>query len=298
MSTSVQIQNLQKQLLRVYQPGSNHVVGDGFHVRNFFPSHELGLEISPFLLLDYAGPTYYAPSLQPRGVGEHPHRGFETVTIVYQGSIDHRDSAGHSGTIHAGDVQWMTAGSGIVHEEKHEKEFARRGGTLEAVQLWVNLPRVLKMTAPRYQTLLQGDIPVVSLDQDAGSLRVIAGEFQGHKGPVMTNTPIHLYDLKLKAGRHINLSFRSGWHASFCVLHGQVLCNEGRTAQAAELAVFGATGEQITIEAQQDATILVMSGEAIPEPIARYGPFVMNTQAELMEAMRDYQAGKMGHLPE
>jgi len=162
MSTSVQAPTiLQKQLLGVYQPGSNHVVGDGFHVRNFFPSHELGAEVSPFLLLDYAGPTYYAPSLQPRGVGEHPHRGFETVTIVYQGAVEHRDSAGNAGTIRTGDVQWMTAASGIVHEEKHEKEFARRGGTLEAVQLWVNLPSALKMAAPRYQTLLDGDIPAL-----------------------------------------------------------------------------------------------------------------------------------------
>jgi redox-sensitive bicupin YhaK (pirin superfamily) len=297
MSTSVQAPtNLQKQLLGVYQPGSNHVVGDGFHVRNFFPSHELRAEVSPFLLLDYAGPTYYAPSLQPRGVGEHPHRGFETVTIVYQGAVEHRDSAGNAGTIRTGDVQWMTAASGIVHEEKHEKEFARRGGTLEAVQLWVNLPRAMKMGPPRYQTLLNGDIPVVSLEHGAGSLRVIAGEFQGHKGPAMTATPIQLYDLKLKAGRQIKLSFRSEWHASLCILHGQVMFNENQTAQAAELAVFGATGEQISIEAQQDATILVMSGEPIPEPIARYGPFVMNTQAELVEAMKDYQAGKMGHL--
>jgi len=297
MSTSVQAPtNLQKQLLGVYQPGSNHVVGDGFHVRNFFPSHELGAEVSPFLLLDYAGPTYYAPSLQPRGVGEHPHRGFETVTIVYQGAVEHRDSAGNAGTIRTGDVQWMTAASGIVHEEKHEKEFARRGGTLEAVQLWVNLPSALKMAAPRYQTLLDGDIPVVSLEYGAGSLRVIAGEFQGRKGPAVTATPIQLYDLKLKAGRQIKLSFRSEWHASLCILHGQVMFNENQTAQAAELAVFGATGEQISIEAQQDATILVMSGEPIPEPIARYGPFVMNTQAELVEAMKDYQAGKMGHL--
>jgi len=188
MSTSVQAPtNLQKQLLGVYQPGSNHVVGDGFHVRNFFPSHELGAEVSPFLLLDYAGPTYYAPSLQPRGVGEHPHRGFETVTIVYQGAVEHRDSAGNAGTIRTGDVQWMTAASGIVHEEKHEKEFARRGGTLEAVQLWVNLPRAMKMGPPRYQTLLNGDIPVVSLEHGAGSLRVIAGELQGPKGPAAAN---------------------------------------------------------------------------------------------------------------
>lgn len=285
-----------KNLLHVYQPGATHVVGDGFHVRNFFPSHELGTEISPFLLLDYAGPTYYSPTTHPRGVGEHPHRGFETVTIVYRGAVEHRDSAGNSGTIREGDVQWMTAAAGIVHEEKHEKEFARQGGTLEAVQLWVNLPKAFKMGPPRYQTLLKKDIPVVKLDDEAGSLRVIAGEYRGQKGPAQTFTSIQLYDLHVKAGHEIELRLPSEFHATLCVLQGSVTFNTHQIVQPGELAVFDSTGEHIAINADADATILVMSGEPIREPIARYGPFVMNTQSELVQAMKDYQAGKMGHL--
>lgn len=283
-----------KELVGVYQPGSRHMVGDGFPVRNLFPSNDLDREVSPFLMLDYAGPQYFEPTDHPRGVGEHPHRGFETVTIVYEGILAHRDSAGNAGVIGPGDVQWMTAASGIVHEEFHEKEFAKKGGTLQAIQLWVNLPRVSKMSAPGYQTILNADIPVIALD--GGELRVIAGSFLGHKGPAHTFTPIELYDLTLKAGRQVRLTMPNGHNTSIFVLQGRASGNGSRQAGEAELIVSKGNGSQIEIEAQEDSRLLVMAGEPIDEPVVRYGPFVMNTKTELVQAVNDYNAGKMGHL--
>jgi len=282
--------------VKVYQPGSQHVVGDGFHVRNLFPSNDLDRELSPFIMLDYAGPTFYPATDTPRGVGEHPHRGFETVTIVYQGIVAHRDSAGNSGVIGPGDVQWMTAASGIVHEELHEKEWAKRGGTLQAIQLWVNLPRSSKMSAPGYQTIVNDQIPVVQLDGGAGSLRVIAGSVGSAKGPAKTFTPVELYDLRLRVGHSMPLQIPNGYNVGLLVLSGQASVGGSHRLSEAELAVFVSTGEPVTIVAEEDATILVMAGEAIDEPVARYGPFVMNTKAELVQAVNDYQAGKMGHL--
>ena len=282
--------------VKVYQPGSQHVVGDGFHVRNLFPSNDLDRELSPFVMLDYAGPTFYPATDTPRGVGEHPHRGFETVTIVYQGLVAHRDSAGNSGVIGPGDVQWMTAASGIVHEELHEKEWAKRGGTLQAIQLWVNLPKSSKMSAPSYQTIVNDQIPVVQLDGGAGSLRVIAGSVGGAKGPAKTFTPIELYDVRLRAGHSMPLQIPNGYNVGLLILSGQASVEGAHRLSEADLAVFASTGESVTIIAEADATILVMAGEAIDEPVARYGPFVMNTKAELVQAMNDYNAGKMGHL--
>ena len=282
--------------VKVYQPGSQHVVGDGFHVRNLFPSNDLDRELSPFVMLDYAGPTFYPATDTPRGVGEHPHRGFETVTIVYQGLVAHRDSAGNSGVIGPGDVQWMTAASGIVHEELHEKEWAKRGGTLQAIQLWVNLPKSSKMSAPGYQTIVNDQIPVVQLDGGAGSLRVIAGSVGGAKGPAKTFTPIELYDVRLRAGHSMPLLIPNGYNVGLLILSGQASVEGAHRLSEADLAVFVSTGKSVTIIAEADATILVMAGEAIDEPVARYGPFVMNTKAELVQAMNDYQAGKMGHL--
>ena len=282
--------------VKVYQPGSQHVVGDGFHVRNLFPSNDLDRELSPFVMLDYAGPTFYPATDTPRGVGEHPHRGFETVTIVYQGLVAHRDSAGNSGVIGPGDVQWMTAASGIVHEELHEKEWAKRGGTLQAIQLWVNLPKSSKMSPPGYQTIVNDQIPVVQLDGGAGSLRVIAGSVGGAKGPAKTFTPIELYDVRLRAGHSMPLQIPNGYNVGLLILSGQASIEGAHRLSEADLAVFASTGESVTIIAEEDATILVMAGEAIDEPVARYGPFVMNTKAELVQAMNDYQAGKMGHL--
>ncbi len=285
-----------KDIVGIYQPGSTHMVGDGFPVRNLFPSNDLDREVSPFLMLDYAGPRYFTPTDHPRGVGEHPHRGFETVTIVYEGVVAHRDSAGNAGVIGLGDVQWMTAASGIVHEEFHEKEFAKKGGTLHAIQLWVNLPRASKMSAPSYQTILNADIPSIDLDGGAGRVRVIAGSFLGHRGPARTFTPIELYDLQLKAGTSVSLKLPDGHNASLLVLQGGASVNGGQVAGEAELIVCTRNGSQITVAAHEDSRVLVMAGEPIEEPIARYGPFVMNTRAELMQAAQDYQAGKMGHL--
>ena len=282
--------------VKVYQPGSQHVVGDGFHVRNLLPSNDLDLELSPFIMLDYAGPTFYPATDTPRGVGEHPHRGFETVTIVYQGIVAHRDSAGNSGVIGPGDVQWMTAASGIVHEEMHEREWAKRGGTLQAIQLWVNLPKAFKMSAPGYQTIVKDQIPVVQLDGGAGSLHVIAGSVRGAKGPAKTFTPIELYDLRLRAGHSLPLQIAKGYNVGLFVLSGRVTIAGSHRLAEADLAVWTSTGEAVTITGEEDALILVMAGEAIHEPVARYGPFVMNTQAELVQAVNDYQAGKMGHL--
>ena len=285
-----------KEILGVYQPGSTHMVGDGFPVRNLFPSNELDHDVDPFLMLDYAGPKVFPGTEHPRGVGEHPHRGFETVTIVYEGMVAHRDSAGNAGVIGPGDVQWMTAASGVVHEEMHEKNWAKKGGTFHAIQLWVNLPQAHKMSPPAYQTILNADIPAIDLGNGAGRLRVIAGSFQGQKGPARTFTPVELYDLQLSAGHRVELNVPDGHNTSVFVLQGRASVNGAQVAGEAELIVCKPNGSQVTIEAKEDSRLLVMSGKPIVEPIARYGPFVMNTKAELIEAVQDYQAGKMGHL--
>jgi redox-sensitive bicupin YhaK (pirin superfamily) len=285
-----------KELIRLYPAGSQHMVGDGFPVRNMIPGSGVDEQLSPFLLLDYMGPEYFPPTDRRLGVGEHPHRGFETVTIMYQGKVAHRDSTGSGGVIGPGDVQWMTAASGIVHEELHEKEWAKRGGLLEGIQLWVNLPKSFKMSKPRYQTLVSEEIPVVELGGGAGRLRVIAGEVRGQKGPAKTFSPVHLYDLRLKAGHQVELSLPEGFNASVFVLHGRVIINGLQAAREVELALFGHKGERMVLYAEEDSTMLILGGEPINEPIARYGPFVMNTQAELVQAVEDYQAGRMGHL--
>ena len=284
-----------KGVAGVYQPGSAHMVGDGFPIRNLFPSNDLDRQVDPFLMLDYAGPHQFSGTDQPRGVGEHPHRGFETVTIMYQGAVAHRDSAGNAGVIGPGDVQWMTAASGIVHEEMHETQWAKKGGTFQAIQLWVNLPRSQKMSVPRYQTILDADIPVINLN-GGGRLRVIAGSLQGCKGPARTVTPIELYDLQLKGGASTALTFPHGHNVSLLVIAGRTRLNGGHMAGEAELVVCHRDGSQLNIEAQEESRLLAMSGEPINEPIARYGPFVMNTKAELVQAVEDYQAGRMGHL--
>ncbi|HEV2173212.1 MAG TPA: pirin family protein [Nitrospira sp.] len=285
-----------KEILGIYQPGSTHMVGDGFPVRNLFPSNELDRHVDPFLMLDYAGPQFFPATEHPRGVGEHSHRGFETVTIVYEGLVAHRDSAGNAGMIGPGDVQWMTAASGIVHEEMHEKNWAKKGGTLHAIQLWVNLPQAHKMSAPGYQTIVNADIPVIDLGGGAGRLRVIAGSFQGRHGPARTFTPVELYDLQLSTERSVELHIPDGYNTSIFVLQGRASVNGSQLAGEAELIVCKPNGSQVTIEAREDSRLLVMSGQPIEEPIARYGPFVMNSKAELIEAVQDYQAGKMGHL--
>ncbi len=285
-----------KHVLGVYGPGSNHWVGDGFPVRNLFPSNGLSRQVDPFLMLDYAGPSYFPPSMEPKGVGEHPHRGFETVTIAYQGAVDHRDSGGNSGTIFPGDVQWMTAASGVVHEEKHEREFAKKGGTFEMVQLWVNLPKAQKMSSPRYQGITNEQIPVVDLG-GGSKARIIAGELDGVKGPAKTFTAVNVFDVRLAAGSRVELNLPDGHNSSLVLLKGDVLLNGAEKLEGeAQMAVLGPEGGAVLLEAAADSVLLVLTGEPIGEPVASYGPFVMNTKAEIMQAMADYQAGKMGHL--
>jgi quercetin 2,3-dioxygenase len=285
-----------KNVLGVYGPGSDHWVGDGFPVRNMFPSNGVNKEISPFLMLDYAGPSHFEPSKRAHGVGQHPHRGFETVTIAYQGSVSHRDSAGNSGTIYPGDVQWMTAASGVVHEEMHAQEFAEKGGTFEMVQLWVNLPKAVKMSAPRYQGITKEQIPVVPLGT-SGQARIIAGELDGVKGAATTFTAINVFDVRLKAGDATKLSLPDGHNAAVVLLQGDVVLNGSQVLQgAAKIATLSADGVSITLEPKADSMLLVLSGEPIDEPVASYGPFVMNTQEELVQAFADFKAGRMGQL--
>jgi len=285
----------QKQVLGVHGAASSHWVGDGFPVRTVFPSRGIP-ELSPFLMLDYAGPARFGPSDRPRGVEEHPHRGFETVTIAYQGSVDHRDSGGNSGTINPGDVQWMTAASGVVHEEKHGKEFTAKGGDFEMVQLWVNLPAAHKMSRPRYQGILSTDIPRVELGPGAYA-RVIAGELNGVKAPARTFTPVNVFDVRLEAGGTGELSLPIGQNSAIVLLRGEVVVNGSATLKgSAQIAPLSASGETVLLEAKKDSLVLILSGEPINEPVASYGPFVMNTQAEIRQAVEDFQAGKMGRL--
>ncbi len=286
----------QKKVLGTYGAGSNHWVGDGFPVRNLFPSNGLEAEVNPFLMLDYAGPSLFKPSGKTPGVGQHPHRGFETVTIAYQGSVAHRDSAGNSGVIYPGDVQWMTAASGVVHEEMHEQEFAQKGGIFEMVQLWVNLPKAYKMSKPRYQAITKADIPVVELASGV-HVRVIAGELNGTIGPAKTFSPVNLFDVIVKAGERVEIALPEGHHAAVVLRKGDVSINgTGLLTGEARIATLSAAGGSVTIEAKEDSTLLVLSGEPIDEPVASYGPFVMNTREELVQAMEDYKAGKMGRL--
>jgi len=286
-----------KKVLNVFRHVEPHWVGDGFPVRTLFSYHSLGAAISPFLLLDYAGPHTFAPSSGPtRGVGEHPHRGFETVTVVYQGELEHRDSGGNHGTIGVGDVQWMTAASGVVHEEFHSTAFTRNGGTLEMVQLWVNLPAADKLSPPRYQGILADQIPSVRLPGDAGSVRVIAGEFQGTKGPARTFTPVHLWDVRLNAGGRAELAVPENYTTALVVQRGAATLNGSEVVNPAEFALFDRAGDRFTVECREDTTALLLCGEPIDEPVVGQGPFVMNTREEISQAIRDYQSGKMGHL--
>ena len=285
-----------KQVISIHRQGEAHWVGDGFPVHTIFHYQER-LALSPFLLLDHAGPHDFAPSPEPRGVDWHPHRGFETVTIVYDGEVDHHDTAGNGGSIRAGDVQWMTAGSGLLHKEFHSPGFTRQGGRFEVLQLWVNLPRASKMTAPRYQALAAQDIPVVPLPGDAGSVRVIAGEFGTARGAARTFTPINLLDLRLTAGKRVTLDLRDGYTAALYVLKGEVVIGDRETARATELVVLDRRGAEAAIEANSDATVFVMNGQPIDEPIAGYGPFVMNTRQEIQQAFVDFNQGRFGVVP-
>src|SRR5262245_51519321 len=285
-----------RELLRIHTSSGAHWVGTGFPVRSVFSYNEFGTELSPFLLLDYAAPYQFPPGNEKRGVGAHPHKGFETVTVAYQGELEHRDSSGGGGKIGAGDVQWMTAGNGIVHEEFHSREFTRKGGTLQMVQLWVNLRAKDKTAKAGYQTLLKAQIPDVALPQDAGSVRVIAGEYDGHKGPAKTFTAINLWDVSLSSGKTTALPLPSGHTTAFLVLSGEAVVNGEKTAREGDLAIFSRAGEGVSVDAKSDTRILVMTGEPIAEPIVGHGPFVMNSRAEIEQAFEDYQLGRMGEL--
>ena len=286
-----------KKILGVYTAPRPHWVGDGFPVRTLFSYDSMGKHISPFLLLDYAGPAEFSPTTQRRGVGQHPHRGFETVTIVYKGEVEHRDSTGNGGVIGPGDVQWMTAASGILHEEFHSEAFARSGGPLEMVQLWVNLPAKDKMSAPGYQGIVDQDIPDLALKDDAGRLRLIAGEFEGKRGPAHTFTPIDVWDIRLNAGKSTTLDLHPGRNTALVVLHGAVEVNGQEMVREGQLALFERDGSQVRLEANNDAVLLILSGEPIDEPIVGHGPFVMNTDAEIQQAFVDFQSGKFGRMP-
>ena len=286
-----------KRLIGVYSAPRGHWVGDGFPVRSLFSYNNQGKHLSPFLLLDYAGPAEFKPTTAKLGVGEHPHRGFETVTIIYDGEVEHRDSTGAGGKIGPGDVQWMTAGSGVLHEEFHSRAFARTGGTLHMVQLWVNLPSKDKMTAPRYQTLLDKDIPAIELPLQAGRVRVIAGSYDGHRGSAMTFSPIDVWDLRLNAGKSTQLRVAAGRTLALVVLQGTVQVNGDAIARDAQLVVLDREAEDVFIEANTDTTLLVLSGEPLDEPIAGYGPFVMNTAEEIRQAIDDFNSGRFGRIP-
>jgi redox-sensitive bicupin YhaK (pirin superfamily) len=287
-----------RRILGIHRPGPFHWVGDGFPVKTVFSYDNFGQQLSPFLLLDHAEPRQFEPAGKPRGVGEHPHRGFETVTIVYAGEVEHRDSSGGGGHIGPGDVQWMTAAGGLVHEEFHSSDFTARGGLMEMAQLWVNLPARDKLAEPRYQTVLDRDIPVVTLPGDAGQLRVIAGDFAGHTGPARTFTPMNVWDLRLTAGRSASLDVPEGHNAVLVPLNGTVRVNGTDDVPASRYVVFEQTGGGITVEAQaDDAKCLLLTGVPLNEPVAGYGPFVMNTEDEIRQAFVDYREGRFGTMP-
>lgn len=285
-----------KRILGVYAAPRSHWVGDGFPVRTLFDYRSHGRQLSPFLLLDHAGPAVFEPTAAQRGVGAHPHRGFETVTLVYRGAVAHRDSTGQGGLIGPGDVQWMTAGAGILHEEFHGRGFARSGGELEMVQLWVNLPARDKMTAPGYQAIASAQIPVVELAGGAGSARIVAGTLDGRSGPARTRTPLAVWDLRLVAGGYAELPLPEGWTAAVVVLRGTIQVNGKAIVRDGQLAVLDRKGNDVALEANNDALVLLLAGEPIDEPIAGHGPFVMNDAAGIAQAIDDYTEGRFGRL--
>jgi redox-sensitive bicupin YhaK (pirin superfamily) len=287
---------MMKKLSFIQRNNQQHWVGDGFPVRSIFSYNDISAEMSPFLLLDYAGPADFPPSNHRRGVGEHPHRGFETVTIVYCGEVEHRDSSGGGGIIGPGDVQWMTAASGIVHSEFHGPEFAKRGGKFEMIQLWVNLWARDKKAAPAYQSITNAQIPHVDLPSDAGLVRVIAGSYNGTKGPAHTFSSMNIWDVRLNAGHRVEFQVPSGYTTAPFILKGRARLATGELVGEAELAVLQREGEDLAIEALEDTTLLLLNGQPIDEPIVGYGPFVMNSQAEIRQAVADYQSGRMGQI--
>ena len=291
-----------KKVISVAQAPAQHWVGDGFPVQSMFSYQEGAEAFSPFLLLDYAAPTTFspaAPSAHRRGVGTHPHRGFETVTIVYAGEVEHRDSTGKGGVIGPGDVQWMTAGGGILHQEFHSEAYSKSGGPFQMVQLWVNLPAKDKMTAPGYQAILDADIPTAGLingDKAKGNVRVIAGEYAGHKGPARTFTPMNVWDMQLSAGQTADLPQPDGWTTLLVVRGGSVQVNGDAVARESQMVILSREGSDVRIDANNDARVLLLAGQPIEEPIVGYGPFVMNSKQEIAQAIKDFNSGKFGQM--
>lgn len=280
----------------VIAPREPHFVGDGFRVHNFIPGVLTMQRMSPFIMLDYNSKFVFPPSKQPKGVGVHPHRGFETVTIAYKGKVAHGDSSGNKGVIGEGDVQWMTAASGILHKEYHEEEFSKTGGEFQMVQLWVNLPSKDKLSKPKYQEIAKDKISKVVLPDDGGVIEVIAGEYGTTKGAASTFTPVHLFNARLNKGGKASFHFPADYNTALLVVEGSVIVNGEKTVVTDHLALLANDGERFEVEASENAVVLILSGEPIHEPIATYGPFVMNTKAEIVQAVEDFNMGKFGYL--
>lgn len=287
---------MQKKILGTYGNDRGHWVGDGFPVRSLFSYSQFGTHLSPFLLLDYAGPHEFKPTDARRGVGEHPHKGFETVTIVYDGEVEHRDSSGGGGIIGSGDVQWMTAGNGVQHEEFHSPAYAKTGGSFRMVQLWVNLPAKDKAVPAAYQTILAGNIPTIPLAHDAGHLRIIAGDYEGSHGPARIFSPLNVWDGVLNEGAQVTLDLPKGHNAAIVSLEGHLILNGTQELGAAQFALLGHEGAAVTLQASRASSFLVLTGEPLNEPIAGYGPFVMNTQEEIRQAIEDFNGGRFGGI--
>jgi redox-sensitive bicupin YhaK (pirin superfamily) len=286
-----------REIASVLNPPAPHMVGDGFRVHNFFPSGNK-IKMSPFFMLDYNAKIEFSARLKPRGVGVHPHRGFETVTIAYHGAVAHHDSAGNSGTIFPGDVQWMTAASGILHKEYHEEEFSKMGGPFQMVQLWVNLPAANKMSKPKYQGIKHADIPFFELADNGGKIEVIAGNYQHIAGAVSTFSPIEVYNSRLNTGGKASFDFPESHNTGFLVIEGKILVNGETLASTDQFVYFKHEGRTVEIEALEKSIVLILSGEPINEPIAQYGPFLMNKPEEIQQAISDYNEGRFGFLEE
>ena len=286
-----------KQVSAILNPPAPHMVGDGFRVHNFFPSG-YRLNMSPFYMLDYNGKIEFSARNEPRGVGVHPHRGFETVTIAYHGAVAHHDSDGNSGVIYSGDIQWMTAAKGILHKEYHEENFSKKGGVFQMVQLWVNLPAKDKMTTPKYQGIKQQDLHIVELPNDGGKIEVIAGNYQGKNGNASTFSTIEMYNARLNKGAKVDFSFPENFNTGFIIIEGSIKVNGNETAKTDQFIHFKNEGENIELEALENSIVLILSGEPINEPIVAYGPFLMNTGEEIQQALADYNEGKFGYLEE
>ncbi len=288
----------QKNVEFVMAPVAPHFVGDGFRVHHFIPNgFRLDMErMNPFIMLDYNSKFYFPPASKPRGVGVHPHKGFETVTIAYKGRVAHKDSSGGGGVIGEGDVQWMTAASGVLHKEYHEEEWSRKGGDFQMVQLWVNLPAKDKRSKPKYQAISNQMINRYQLENHGGEIEVVAGQYKEVKGPASTFTPVHLMNAKLKSGAKADFTFPAHYNTAMVVIEGSVMINGTEEAPTNHFVLFQNDGETFTVEAGEDSVVLIMSGEPINEPIAAHGPFVMNTQAEIVQAFNEFNRGEFGHL--